>query len=566
MRYLYNILKFQDYFYLTFIHEFKGDHKQHSYISVFLSLCVNIVCITIFCVNVSHLFKRNEPLISYSKIDLFQGINITLNTENLLFSIFLRDKNHSPLNNPSLITIKGIYKILYKNKNNGIINTNEYQLDIVNCTNYYNKYEKLNINEQFKLNDIKLHYCFNYSENIILGGRYSDDFYGSLSIYVSKCKNKSDSNIICEPEEKIKEKIQDAWIQIFYSTNSINSENFSNPIQSELSSYYLKLDYNFNKQIYTYFNSLDFLSDHNMLFDRFEKKSIFKLEQVKNDISYNYDEEDENLSTIYVCSAMTKEKVQRKYIKIQEVGASVYGIFYVQCFIAYFILYFPQLRLMDIEIVNVLFDYKPKYLSYKKKKDDEIINRRRSNLKNAKFNPVPILKNIKNAKRKSISQTIIKTKSIKEFSYRRINTCDIIKIYVCGYNNKYKKSKEEMEFLMKEKRKYTDLAESLKIYLLTEKIKDLIIQKGIADNNYFTFHKKLLRYDSKYGLRAYEGKMTSTIFKNTINLKEKISSTAFLFDNTIQLKKNNSDLSISFGDNENNNINNSKQDINKEKM
>ena len=58
---------------------------------------------------------------------------------------------------------------------------------------------------------------------------------------------------------------------------------------------------------------------------------------------------------------MTKEKNTKKIYK----SSRVYGIFYFQCLIAYIIL--PQLRLMDIEIINVLFDYKPKYLSYKKK-------------------------------------------------------------------------------------------------------------------------------------------------------------------------------------------------------
>ena len=71
---------------------------------------------------------------------------------------------------------------------------------------------------------MKLLSCFNYSgKNIILGGRYSDDFYASLSISISKCQNKSDSNIICEQEEIINEKIKDSWLQIFYSTNSLNS-------------------------------------------------------------------------------------------------------------------------------------------------------------------------------------------------------------------------------------------------------------------------------------------------------------------------------------------------------
>ena len=75
MKLIYDILKYQDYFYITFLHEFKGEKKQHSFISVILSLIVNIVCIIIFGINTINLFKRKEPSISYSKVDLFKGKN-----------------------------------------------------------------------------------------------------------------------------------------------------------------------------------------------------------------------------------------------------------------------------------------------------------------------------------------------------------------------------------------------------------------------------------------------------------------------------------------------------------
>ena len=542
MKVIYDILKYQDYFYITFFHEFKGEKKQHSPISVILSLIVNIVCVIVFSINAFNLFKRKEPSISYSKIDLFKGINITLNTENLLFSIFLRDKNHLPLNNPSIISINPTYEILYRN-NNGILINTIHQLDIVNCSNFFNKFQKNKIEKQYNENDIKLHYCFNNSKNdIIIGGRYSDDFYGSLSIYISKCQNKSDSNIICESEENINEKIKDSWLQIFYSTNSINSENFSYPITRDLSSYYFKLDNNLNKQIYTYFNSLDFISYENILFDNYNKKTIFKIDHVNNDVIFNNNNEDQILSTIYVCSAMSREKIERKYLQIQQVGSSVYGIFYVQCVLSYIILYFPQLRLMDIEIINVLFEYKPKYFSYNKKTIDPKFNRRYSNFKQVKFNPIPLKKKKSSFSSLKFKNNLNKIRFSNENNNlkKRINIFDIIKINLCWCNKKYKKSIEEMNYLMKQKRKYTDLAESLKIYIVTEKIKELIIAKGLAEEENFTFQKKLLRYDSNFGLRAYEGKINTTIYKTPALLKEKLNLTEFNFDNNFQIIKNSS--------------------------
>ncbi len=522
MKVIYNSLKFQDYFYVTFLHEFKGEKKKHSYISVFLSLIVNIICMTLLMINIIHLFERKEPAISYSKIDLYRGVNITLNTKDLLFSVFLRDKNHIPLNNPSLITINAMYKILQKNKENGSLDSKEYDLDIVNCTNFYNKYQKLEIDKQFKENDIRLHYCFNDSKKkIIIGGRYSDDFYASIAIYISKCQNSSDSSIICKSEDIINEKVQDAWLQIYYSTNSINSENYSHPIQTDLSSVYFKLDSNLNKHVYTYFGVLDFTSNENYIFDVFKKKKVIKLEHSFNDLNL-INKESKTLSTIYVCSAMTKEKIQRRYIKIQEIGANISGIFCVQCVIVYIFLYFPQLRYMDIEIINVLFDYKPKYLSYVEGEGISPTSRRKSNYKRVKFRPIKFINNVE---RKTFShnnltyQNKLNNDIIKQ---RKINTFDILKIYLCFWNNKYKKKKDEMYFLLKEKMKFTDLSQSLQIHIQIEKIIEIIIKKGLGKYESFIFQKKLLRYDSIYGLRAYQGKkVTKDTEKSKLSPKEK---------------------------------------------
>ena len=502
---LYKTLKFQDYFYLIFTHEFKGEKKQHSYFSVFISFFINIICFIILIFNLLRLFLRKEPTISYAKIDLSKAINITLNSEQLLFSIFVRDKNHIPLNDPTIITVNPIYNILHRSENGKIISSNNV-LDIVNCTNYKNIYKKINQEENFNGNDIALHYCFNFKNDIVIGGRYSDDFYASLAIYISKCQNSSDSNITCNSPEIINEKVQDAWLQIFYSTYSINSENFSNPISTDLTSVYFKLDNRLNKHIYTYYSSIDFTSNENFIFDQFINKNGIRLDHTFNDVNL-INSKDQHLSIIYVCSAVTKEKIQRRYIKIQEVGANISGLLYVQCFIVYIFLYFPQLKLMDIEIINVIFDYRPKYLSY----DEDVHNRRLSNYKKVKYRPIKI-KNQIDINKKVSSSSLNNKKNINDneiVQMKKLNTFDVLKIYLCWWNHKYKKLRDEMKFLMKEKIKYTDLAETLKNYIQIEKMKQIFIKKGLCDKDTFNFQKKLLRFDSLVGLKAYQGKISN---------------------------------------------------------
>ena len=542
MKHIYETLKFQDYFYIIFTHEFKGEKRQHSYISVFISLFINILCGILLIYNLIRLFLRIEPTISYSKIDLLKGKNITLNTEQLLFSIMIRDKYHSPLIDPKIITIIPTYSIIYRNNEGNLINT-ILNLDTVNCSTFKNIYQKLNQEDSYNTNDISLHYCFKHSKNeLIIGGRYSNDFYATLSIYISKCKNSTDSNIICQSEETINEKVQDAWLQIFYTTNSINAEDFSNPISTELTSYYLRLDNELNKYIYTYFGGLDFASNENIIFDNFKKKNVIKLVNTFNDINL-IDNNKQFLSTIYVCSAMSKEIIQRRYIKIQEVGASVSGIFCIQCVIAYIILYFPQLKLMDIEIINVLFDYKPKYLTHENDDDLMGLTRGTSKPKQAQFK---LIRFMNRDKQLSLSHNnlTIKNRITNNYVRKRINTWDVIKIYLCWCNEKYKKQRKEMDFLMKEKLKYTDLAESLKIYIQFDKMKDILIKKGLGHTDSFIFTKKILRYDSAHGLEP------SQMRKNIKNSPKKkkspfieIKSMKSFKNNKIKKYEKNSSLS-----------------------
>ena len=79
-----------------------------------------------------------------------------------------------------------------------------------------------------------------------------------------------------------------------------------------------------------------------------------------------------------------------------------------------------------------------------------------------------------------------------------------------------------MYFLLKEKMKFTDLSQTLQIHIQIEKIIEIIIKKGLGKYESFIFQKKLLRYDSIYGLRAYQGKkVTKDTEKSKLSPKEK---------------------------------------------
>ena len=87
--------------------------------------------------------------------------------------------------------------------------------------------------------------------------------------------------------------------------------------------------------LYTYFNLVNFYSENNIIFDNEKHYKAIKEDYESTDI--NLQNEDGTIFTAYVCPSFTVENYKRSYIKIQEIGANVDGLY--RCiFIVIFIL------------------------------------------------------------------------------------------------------------------------------------------------------------------------------------------------------------------------------------
>ena len=620
MKKILNTLKFQDYFYEQFLHEFRGEKRAHSYLGISFSLIINIFCMTLLIMNLYQLFGRKDPTTSYTKLDLDLGYNLTLNSKDLLFSLQLRDKNHIPLNYyGNVLTIKPIYEVMITLSNGSILNTQN-ELDIISCKDLKSQYEKLNLLNDYETLQIENHYCFklNYSKlnqeiknefknDVILGGQYASNFYGNLALYINHCNNDSlsDEDEKCLTNETILSLIEGAWLQFYYTTASVNENNYYNPIKRNIGSYYTKLNTGLNKNIYTYFNPLNFVSKNNYVFN-FEKSFTF----IKNDktiADYNIindnNQDEITYALIYVCSGLNIEYYKRKYLKIQEIGATVSGFFIVLCVFANILLYFPHLRYLDIEIINLLFDYKPLYIAHvenNKKKMKSIsfkkLTIKNNNTSNSKNNLVVINKGVTHIKTNSLYNSNKNNNSLN-FNYNfnknsnnnnnidisnitnrlsnkqkfvnsenKINVTDIIIVYLCYCNNKFKNSKKEMRYLMKNKLKYTDITENLKLFLEFEKIKDIFYKKDLLHPLDFKDTKKKLKYNLKdlqislkinkknevkfKNLSIDEEKKCKKIEKSHVGTKINIQS--ILNSNILEKKLSNKSLNFSI-ENENEN-------------
>ena len=132
-------------------------------------------------------------------------------------------------------------------------------LTFMNCSNIYPLFKELGVDDRFESTGLIDYNCYNFTEPIIIGGKYGTDFYANLGFYIVKCRNSSNSNIIFKSEEEINSLMQNGWLQITYVSSYVDFNNFSSPIQYITDDSYINFDVNMNKQLYIYFSSLELI-------------------------------------------------------------------------------------------------------------------------------------------------------------------------------------------------------------------------------------------------------------------------------------------------------------------
>ena len=318
---------------------------------MFLSLLINISTICLSTILLLELIYHSKPNVSFAKFQSQLTKNMTLNTKELIFTITFRDKNHNLINDPSIAFIKANYlKTIAKN---GIINSYVFNLTSMNCSNIYPIFKNFGLDDRFNSTGILYYNCYNFSEPIIIGGKYGTNFYGDIEFHIKKCRNSSESNIICKSEEEINSILQNGWLQMTYISSFIDFNNFSNPIQYITEDIYFNIDINMNKQFYIYFSSLEISSENNIIFSHTKNESSTKQDMTVRDILSVLD--DGEISIIMICPSFNIDKYYRRYVKIQEIGASIYGFYSGLNLLSFILSLYHKCRFTEMKIINELF-------------------------------------------------------------------------------------------------------------------------------------------------------------------------------------------------------------------
>ena len=512
-----NFLEIQDSLRIPFQFLFKGKRNIHFPLGIYISLFINISSLCIGITLIIELKNHSSPSVNYSKIHTSMTTNMTLNTKELLLTIAIRDKNYNLINDPSIGSIIATYERVVSKDGN--VSLEIINLDFMNCSKVYHLFEEFGVGDKFNSTGLINYYCYNYSEPIIIGGKNGSEFYGNLAFYIKKCQNSSDSNIICKNEEDIDNLIQNGWLQINFVSSYANFHNYTNPIQYVIEDSYIKLDNTMNKQLFIYFSALEIYSENNILFSNKNTKKSTKHDITTTDIISVLN--DGVISSIMICPSFTVEKFYRKYIKIQEIGASIGGLYSGLGILAILLSTYHKHRYTEMTIINELFSFGSEKLMPTKHSLFKYDSKKQIIDDNPDIHNTIIFKPIVTDKKKykmnlevpfelqKASSSFYKEKFNKVYYYRiDLGFVQSLKL-ICCFNQRIKQNFKEYNFIMKELLKYIDYIEVSKYFMDVEKIKSILNKSNISKK--WQSEKKLIV-------------MSSTITKNNKNMNKMINN------------------------------------------
>ncbi len=511
---LINILEIQDAFKSPFQFLFNGKRDIHVPFGMILSLIINFanICLTITLIR--QLINHSEPDVNYAKFTSSMTVNMSLNTRELLFTIAIRDQNYNIIDDPSYGYILPTYERTYSKDGNFEIEI--VNLDFMNCSNVYPLFEELGVSDRFNSTGLINYNCYNFTEPIIIGGKYGTNFYANLDFYIMKCRNSSDSDIICKSEEEINSVMQNGWLQITYVSSYIDFNNYSNPIQYITEDSYINLDVSMNKQLYIYFSSLEIYSENNIIFSNRKKETSTKQDTTITDIISVLD--DGVISSVMVCPSFSIEKYYRKYIKIQEIGASIGGLYSGLSLIVVIIYSYHKYKYTEMKIINELFAFGSEKIIYDKNsffKPQPILNMKNNqsindtNYVNPLFKNYPVnlitggFKHVKDKNLKFHLPVRVRKNSFSLFDtqfnhmmYYKIDLgfINTMKLILCGCFTQVKNNYKEYKFALNELLKYIDYIEVSKFFMDVEKIKTILKSNNISEK--WVSEKKLIAINS----------------------------------------------------------------------
>ena len=204
-------------------------------LSIFIYYTISIVRKEDLQVNDSTEYSKNTPYINLNNSDLFYFAFGVENPENATRFV-----------DETLYRARAVYYYGKKNASGSAFNTIEYRdLKIEKC-----KVEKFGKDYQHLFTDGEFNdsYCVSNFDLALTGGFIYDEF-SCIRILIYPCKNFTENNNHCKPQEEIDKVLAGGYFSILLKDIGLNPNNHSYPVLPTVQDFYTTISKDFYKDV-----------------------------------------------------------------------------------------------------------------------------------------------------------------------------------------------------------------------------------------------------------------------------------------------------------------------------
>ena len=335
---------------------FNKREKIGSYYGLFLTTAYILTSLVLFFILLIKTLQRKDIKVYDSTIFSQDIPIIDINPDLVYFAFGLEDPTTS-----NRFVDETIYyaKIVFfdRKKENGEFNTTDrIELDYEVCKeeNFGDNYQHL-----FIKGELNNSYCLkNY--NLTLAGGYKYDRMSYLRIRIYPCKNKTENNNHCKPQEIIDKYFKGGYFSILTKDIGLNPSNYSFPVLSTLQDLYTTIDKQIYRDYILYFGITEIQTDIGLLFENIEIKRYINFR--KETQSFYFRDDKDYYGGKATCSVAFRLddliKVQKRtYTKLKEVFASTGGYMQLISTICTLLSLLPNKLICELKIMNGIFNF-----------------------------------------------------------------------------------------------------------------------------------------------------------------------------------------------------------------
>lgn len=296
--------------------KFNNPDRISSVLGTFLSVCIIIFLLYNFFF--SDMVQNTNPTVLFQSIETKLRPGIKLDQNNFVLAFGLIDSDNSIYPQDPTIFNFGGYLMDCQIKNRSC---NETFLNTSFCTQemfsrFPNEYLNLGLSNVS---------CINSDEanKLFIKGWWDENELSYFYMSLNKCKNETNSSIVCQSPEVIEEFFKDKLFSYWVEQKNIDISNYENPISAKIKNFYHLIKTNEYREINFFLKKTIIKTDDAPIYSNEHILESYQHEGLDKDSFSPYEE---NLFNLYFYSGPSTQTFQRNYQKLFDLIANIGGI------------------------------------------------------------------------------------------------------------------------------------------------------------------------------------------------------------------------------------------------